>query len=139
MTDFIKLRKLWSRTTPKTKELSDIYNYELLAKLNGLPTFESDGIQKITINDKDYLIYVKNLDVVAGVNCDDVEEYTQDKYTLSPYLNVLFRELGSDKIVRLGMDSESIHEDDIYSIYDSFSDYKKCYDWLINNRIDNQK
>jgi hypothetical protein len=130
MIDFVKLRELMIGSTPLSDEHVDIYNFELLNDLNSVSKSDESGIQKMTSNDKNYLIYIKDGKVVSAVNCDDIEEYAQHTYTLSPYLNVLFRELGSDKIVRLGMDSESIHEDDIYSLYDSFSDYKKCFDWM---------
>ena len=114
----------------RSVEHVDIYNFKLLNELNRFFKSDESGIQKMTLNHKNYLIYVKDGKVVSAVNCDDVEEYAQHSYTLSPYLNVLFRELGSEKIVRLGMDSGFIHDDDMYSLYDSFSDYKKCYDWL---------
>lgn len=130
MIDYVKLRELMIGSTPISVDRSEIYNFKLLNELNVLAPFGEAGIHRIISNNKDYLIYVKNHEVISAVNCDDIEEYAQDTHELSPYLNVLFRELGSDKIVRLGMDSECIHEDDIYSLYDSFSDYKKCYDWL---------
>ena len=36
-----------------------------------------------------------------------------DSYVKSSYLNVLFRELRSDKIYRIGVNSTYLHDDDV--------------------------
>jgi hypothetical protein len=102
----------------------DRYNIKLLWRLNKLIDRDSkDGIDNID----GYEIYIKDGQVIAAVNVENIEEYGIDPHYVSSHVNVLFRKLGSDKTVKRGWASAFLHDDDVYLISDNPEDYKTCY------------
>lgn len=106
----------------------------ILSKLNeNLNSDEEfEGIKKISVSDKTYLCHLKHGDIVSAVNVDDLEDFDHDKHYRPGYLNVLFKELGSSKKLRVGLDGGCLSEESLYSIRD---DDKYEWDWdLIKQR-----
>jgi hypothetical protein len=107
----------------------------ILPKLNfGLPFMEDmEGIvRKKLLSGETYICYIKDKQIISTVNVDNLDEYEHDEYFRPSYLNVLFRELGSDKKLRVGRDGEVITEDSLYSIHPH---EKYEWDWDLINKF----
>ena len=79
----------------REKTNRDEYNLKLLNKLNGIVCHNiNDGIHRISANGVEFLFYYKCGRIISAVNVNDLDEYCQDNYTISPYLNCLLQFLG---------------------------------------------
>lgn len=101
---------------------------KILYNLNFVFSCRADieGIVKIKFIDTTYLSYIKDRLVIAAVNIDNLEDYEHQSRYRSSYLNVLFRELGSTKVLKSINGDLPLAEDSLYNIGDNDT----CeYDW----------
>lgn len=112
-----------------------LYNLNFVFKCKA----DIEGVVRIKFEDTIYLCYIRDRLVISAVNTNNLEDYDHEsRYRLS-YLNVLFRELGSSKVIKSVGDDLPLADKSLYTIKDD----ETCeYDWELikkNEEYNDQK